>query len=175
MDKRYICFLSGEKVDLAVIEDKYSGFVMQLLNNPEVRHFLADRFPRLRADVEGMIEETQEHKSIHFIIIDKTSDNPSGIISLSDFNWPNRRAMVSIAVMPEFQNTGIGKNATEILIEYAFNTLGLRKICLEVYGFNERAIAMYEKLGFQIEGEFKNHSLKNGEYHTLLYMTLLRN
>ncbi|MDY6787656.1 MAG: GNAT family protein [candidate division WOR-3 bacterium] len=174
MGKKYICFLSGDRVDLAVIGEEYTDFILQLLNHPEVRYYLAGRFPWTPGSVDKMIEQTDKRQSIHLVIIDKTSDNPAGLITLNDFNWPNRRAMLAIAVMPEFQNAGIGKKATELIMNYAFNTLGLRKICLEVYGFNERAVSMYKKLGFKIEGEFKNHSLKDGKYHTLLYMTMTR-
>ena len=174
MGKKYICFIAGKKTDLAVLNRENSDFLLQLINNPAVRHYLANRFPILNDDIEDMIMRNREKKEITLIIIDKSTDNQAGFIRLDNFSWPNGRAMLTIALMPEFQRMGLGSEATELIIEYAFNTLGLRKLCLEVYAFNENAIKIYKKLGFVIEGEYKNHSLKDGSYHTLLFMTLIK-
>ncbi|MCK4524172.1 GNAT family N-acetyltransferase [candidate division WOR-3 bacterium] len=174
MGKKYICFISGDKIDLAVISREYSEFLLQLLNNPPVRHYLANRYPILDDNIESIIKDNLDKKEITLIIIDKSSDNPAGFIKLDEFSLPNGRAMITIALMPEFQNMGLGREATNLLIKYAFNTLGLRKLCLEVYAFNKNAVKMYKSLGFVIEGEYKNHSLKDGEYHTLIFMSLLK-
>lgn len=174
MGKKYICFIAGKKTDLAVLDRAHGDFMLQLVNNPAVRHYLANRFPILHDDIDDMIERNRERKEVTLIIIDKSTDNPAGFIRLDNFNWPNGRAMMTIALMPEFQHMGLGYEASKLITEYAFNTLGLRKLCLEVYAFNENAIKIYKKLGFKVEGEYENHSLKGGKYYSLIFMTLIR-
>ncbi len=48
---------------------------------------------------------------------------------------------------------GIGFNTTRKVLQYAFQELGLESVELEVFPFNERGIALYKKLGFEITGE----------------------
>lgn len=172
MDRDFVFFLTGKKCDLAVMEREDARFMTKVFNNPEVRRNLAKRFPMNTAVVTEWIDDEYRKRNVTLLIIDKASGNPAGFLRLCDFNWPNQRAELSIAILPEFQGSGMGTEATKILIKYAFDNLGLRKITLEVYGFNDIAVKMYEKIGFIKEGHYKDHSLKDGQYHDLLFMTL---
>ena len=60
---------------------------------------------------------------------------------------PEDAFIYDFAVEPEFQNKGFGTQAMgEIFI--AAKKLGFKKIGLHVFGKNERAIHVYNKLGF---------------------------
>lgn len=67
---------------------------------------------------------------------------------------------------------GYAKEATELVIDYCFSTLQLRKINLGVVVDNTAAVALYDKLGFQIEGVYKKHGLYNGKYCDSLRMAI---
>lgn len=61
--------------------------------------------------------------------------------------------ILSVAVLPEYQGKGIGKELTKLGIE-SLQTLGAKKIRLEVRENNAAAIAVYEKLGFETIGKY---------------------
>lgn len=172
MARDYVNFINGNKCGLAVLEREDAVFLTRVFNNPEVRRNLAKRFPMNTAVVTEWIDEEYRKRNVTLLIVDKASDNPAGFIRLSDFNWPNQRAELSIALLPEFQGSGFGTEATKNLIKYAFDNLGLRKITLEVYEFNKIGVKMYDAIGFIKEGHYKDHSLKDGKFHDLLFMTL---
>jgi RimJ/RimL family protein N-acetyltransferase len=48
---------------------------------------------------------------------------------------------------------GYGTEATRLVAEEAFESMGLSEIRLEVFNHNQRAIAAYSKVGFQVSGE----------------------
>jgi len=50
-------------------------------------------------------------------------------------------------------NKGYGTEATRLVMQEAFETLGLSEVRLEVFHHNDRAIAAYNKVGFQTTGE----------------------
>ena len=50
-------------------------------------------------------------------------------------------------------NKGYGTEATRLVMQEAFETLGLSEVRLEVFHHNERAIAAYNNVGFQTTGE----------------------
>ena len=47
---------------------------------------------------------------------------------------------------------GWGTDAQRVLLNFAFNTVGLQRVWLTVYASNARAIRSYQKLGFKQEG-----------------------
>jgi ribosomal-protein-alanine N-acetyltransferase len=69
---------------------------------------------------------------------------------------------------------GVGRDCTAWMVEYGFSTLNLRRIYLDVLATNERAAALYRKLGFKEEGRLREHQLKNGAYVDVLVMGILR-
>ena len=62
----------------------------------------------------------------------------------------------------------------ELLVEYGFNILNLNRIELEVYDFNIQAIKSYKKVGFLEEGQKRQATYINGEYHGVIIMSILK-
>ena len=75
-----------------------------------------------------------------------------GEVVLNDIENKNCHYRICIFKKEHFSK-GIGFNATVKVLEFAFEDLGLESIELEVFPFNERGIALYKKLGFEITGE----------------------
>jgi diamine N-acetyltransferase len=99
----------------------------------------------------------------------------AGLVHLSQINWVSRVANFGITIgVKELQGRGIGKEATALLVAYAFDTLNLERIWLEVPSFNKRAIGLYEGIGFSHEGTLRAHAFTNGHRHDVLIMGLLR-
>ncbi len=57
------------------------------------------------------------------------------------------------------QGLGVGRALLKTVIDLADNWLNLKRIELTVYVDNERAINLYKKFGFEIEGESKAYAL----------------
>ena len=93
---------------------------------------------------------------------------------LNDIDLVNRSAGFRIALVgTENRNQGYGTEAAALLLEYAFNTLKLHRIALEVYDFNPRALHVYKKLGFKQEGLLRDALVWKGIYHDAVQMSLL--
>ena len=72
--------------------------------------------------------------------------------------------------LKEFWGYGIGKNLLKQSIAWADST-GITKITLNVLETNEKAIALYKKLGFAIEGTLRNDKiLSDGKYYNTIVM-----
>ena len=72
-------------------------------------------------------------------------------------------ASFGVAVRKEYRGLGIGSALLSALIEWA-ESRGVEKLWLSVFSTNERAIALYKKLGFQVECIKKGQFRVNGEY-----------
>ena len=73
-------------------------------------------------------------------------------------------ASLGMGVHDDWQNRGIGTALMEAAIDLADNWLNLKRVELNVYTDNARAIHLYEKFGFVIEGTHRAFAFRDGEY-----------
>ena len=67
---------------------------------------------------------------------------------------------------------GLGRRLLEVLIDWARRGGIVRKINLLVRTDNDRAIALYESLGFTVEGRKRRDMLMDGDFHDAFFMGL---
>ena len=82
-------------------------------------------------------------------------------------------AMIGISVIAEAQGRGVGTALMRALCDYADRWMGVLRIELTVYDDNARAIALYRKFGFEIEGRHRGYALRDGRYVDALSMARL--
>ncbi|MYL63499.1 GNAT family N-acetyltransferase [Bacillus hwajinpoensis] len=78
-----------------------------------------------------------------------------------------------VGVMKDYWGYGIGKNLLKASVNWA-DANHIKKITLNVLETNEKAIALYGKYGFKIEGVLrKDKLLSDGNYYNTLLMSRL--
>ncbi|HEX2010682.1 MAG TPA: GNAT family N-acetyltransferase [Roseateles sp.] len=76
-----------------------------------------------------------------------------------------RHAMhLGMAVVPEAQGRGVGGALMAALLDYADNWGQVLRIELGVFVDNERAIRLYQRFGFEIEGRQRAYALRHGQF-----------
>lgn len=70
---------------------------------------------------------------------------------------------LGIAIRDGYRDVGIGTRMMETLISQA-KDWGLKLVKLSVFSTNERAIHVYEKVGFNEVGRYPNYIFKDGKY-----------
>lgn len=80
-------------------------------------------------------------------------------------------AALAIAIHPDHQGQGIGKRLMQEATTQADDWLNLIRLELEVHADNAAAIALYQKIGFEIEGEKRISTFKAGKYINTLMMS----
>lgn len=89
---------------------------------------------------------------------------PVGLIGLLDIDERNKKAEYYVCMgEPAYKRKGIARTATELILSYAFEDLGLKKVYLNVDALNEPACMLYESCGFACEGYFREDLLHNGK------------
>jgi diamine N-acetyltransferase len=97
-----------------------------------------------------------------------------GLVELVEIDHVHRRAEFQIIVAPEHQGKGIASRATRLAMDYGFSVLNLYKIYLIVDKENEKALKIYTKCGFQVEGELIHEFFINGKYRDVTRMCLFQ-
>jgi RimJ/RimL family protein N-acetyltransferase len=97
-----------------------------------------------------------------------------GTCAFSQLDADNGSALFHITIgEKDAWGRGYGTEATELMLEHAFERLGLHRVALSVFAFNERAIRAYRKAGFVLEGRARQSIWRDGRYWDELQMSML--
>ena len=169
--------LEGQKIELRrhVRENYrlYAGWY----EDPEIWHLTSwAPSPLNHSAVEKLFEDRElSQTDDSFAIHIKGDDEPIGVISLMNKSEANESAELSVIVgHRDDRHKGYGTEAIDRLLRYAFEELGLNRIGLSVFDFNQEAISAYEKLGFVVEGRFRQAIKRRSDFHDAIFMSILK-
>ena len=104
----------------------------------------------------------------------RDTDRLIGSCAFSQLDADNGSALFHITIgEKDAWGKGYGTDATRLMLGHAFTRLGLHRVALSVFAFNERAIRAYRKAGFVIEGRAREAIWRDGRYWDELTMSVL--
>lgn len=128
-------------------------FLVELLTHDEVAPFLAAVRPSNRDELLALVERSEQEPETFGLLLFEADGERAGSVQ---FEVVNRRSSIAslggLAVHPRFRGRRVGDEAARLVQRYLLDEVGLHRLQLEIYGFNERAIAHAERVGFVREG-----------------------
>jgi L-phenylalanine/L-methionine N-acetyltransferase len=105
----------------------------------------------------------------HVLVAEVVDNNLKKVVGICGLHLelsPRMRhsGSIGISVSKDYQGMGVGRKLMESILDIADNWLMLVRVELSVYIDNEKAIALYKKMGFEIEGKKKYAVIRNGKY-----------
>lgn len=99
-----------------------------------------------------------------------------GMVGLAPALLPRmaHSGLLHLMVHPRCHGQGIGTALMQYTIDFADNWLGLHRLELSVLSSNPRAQALYERLGFEVEGQKRDAGLVYGQYVDEVLMARIR-
>jgi diamine N-acetyltransferase len=61
-----------------------------------------------------------------------------------------------------------------LVLKFGFEHLNLNRLYCEVFADNRAALALYGRMGFREEGQFRKHIYRDGHYEDVIYLACLR-
>lgn len=110
-------------------------------------------------------------------VTDRSTGQWLGEVVISNWDEDNRSCSFRVALSAGARDRGIGTESTRLIVDYVFDRITsppVNRIELEVFAFNPRAIAAYERAGFQREGVRRDALLWDGTYVDALVMSIIR-
>jgi RimJ/RimL family protein N-acetyltransferase len=160
--------LEGERIELRRHARENYHLYAEWYGDPEIWHLTSwASSPLSRSAVERLFEDRElSNTDDSFAIHIRGEDEPIGA---------NESAELSVIVgHQDDRHRGYGTEAIDRLLRYAFEELGLNRIGLSVFEFNEEAISAYEKLGFVVEGRFRQAIKRRSGFHDAILMSILK-
>jgi RimJ/RimL family protein N-acetyltransferase len=110
---------------------------------------------------------------VDLAIIERATGQHAGEVVLNGLDQDNQSCGFRIALLTPYTDRGLGTEATRLILGYAFDTIGVHRVELEVFAFNPRARRVYEKVGFVYEGTKRQALRWQGEWIDTLVMAML--
>ena len=155
--KRHIPPIRSTCIALRLLEERDLPTTLRWRNQDHIRKWF------IHSDILTVEQHTswfEDYKTSDsdfvFIIVETCDfDKPVGQISLYRIDWSLKQAEFGRLLIgeSEVRHRGMARKATELLVDFGFRQLGLKRIYLEVFKSNTTAISLYQKCGFSLEGD----------------------
>lgn len=163
-------------IDLRLLDisDKEEYWKVGFKNpDEEMFYYTGTKNHPTKEEIDAFIEKSiSSEERRHFLICD--NNIIIGEVVLMDIDDEYKSCSFRIAIFNKNNfNKGIGLKATNKALEIAFTKLNLHRVELEVFDYNPRARAMYEKAGFKLEGTKRDSIYINNKFYHVHIMSIL--
>jgi len=167
-------FLESKNIYLRPFIKEDIPFLLYWYNDVETRLKTGDVTPTSYSEAEKIIDRKSEDR-IWFAIVRKSDDKIIGETGLLRM-FPAWGTTDLSIIIPDskHQHKGYGTEVINLLMNYAFGYLNFNRIAIGVVGFNDKALAFYEKVGFKREGIQEEGYYCNYQYFDFVMMRILK-
>ena len=154
--------LENDRVQLRPLEmDDVTHLLSISLHEPETWEFSlvkADGQANLENYIQLALKAKETQKEFPFIVYDKQSEKYAGSTRFYDINFEFKTLQLGYTWYGKaFRGTGLNKHCKFLLLQFAFETLGMERVEFRADNTNERSIAAMKSIGCKVEGVLRNH------------------
>lgn len=167
----------NKKISIREIELRDIKTINSWRNNQHEVKFLCTNFRFINEEIDqNWYKNYLENRFENIrLAICSNKDKMIGLLYILNIDYINRHAELSIWIGNSIdRGKGYGEFGCKAALNHAFNNINLNKIYLKVLETNKAAISLYKKLGFKIDGISRESLFKNGSYHNVLEMSILK-
>jgi RimJ/RimL family protein N-acetyltransferase len=167
--------LTGPRVQLEPLGSQHYEGLRGMFDDPESSRLTGTHATFSEEVVRDWLATRQQHHDrADWAIVRLPDGLVLGEAVLNDLDVHNASVSFRIGLVgAHVFGQGYGTEATALVVDYALDVAGLHRVSLEVYDFNPRALRVYEKCGFIVEGRARDALLWDGEWHDAISMGIL--
>jgi RimJ/RimL family protein N-acetyltransferase len=167
--------LAGDGLALRRATGVDVGFLVELASHEEVEPFMAAVSARGHDELREEVRRSEDDPQHHGRFVVEVDGEPAGALAFSVANRRSRIAdLHAVMLHPDHRGRGLGVEATRLLVRHLVFDLGYHRVQLEVYGFNERALSLFERAGFVREGARRRAYDRHGDWADGVLFGLVR-
>lgn len=148
------------------IQEEYLELMLSWRNHPSIRSSMFSQSAiGLQQHQAWFSREAKKDNSAWFLYVD-LSGTPTGIVYFTDMDRVANHAFWGFYAAPSAP-PGTGTKMGIEALDYFFEVLGFHKLNGEVLESNERSQKFHRKLGFRVEGIFRDHYFGSCGYESV--------
>lgn len=167
--------LTGAKVMLRPIVASDAESMWHDLQDEEANRLTGTHGDFSRDQIDSWCaSRADQDDRLDLAVIDLASGRWAGEVVINDWDPDNLSCSFRIALSADARDRGLGTEATTLIVDYVFEELPVNRLTLEVFAFNPRAVAVYERVGFVREGVARQALRWHGTFVDAISMSILR-
>ena len=166
----------GKLVELSPLTDADSERMLRWINDRDLVLLSSAYRPVDEAHHREWFETIRKRSDVViFGIRERATGQLVGSCQLLGISPTHRKAELQIRIgESQARGRGYGREAVELLLDFAFDDLNLNRVELTVVDGNQPAVRTYEGAGFLREGLLRQAAYIDGRYIDLVLMSILR-
>lgn len=130
---------------------------------------------QLQKYIRNALEERKNNLSYPFIIYDKLNGSFAGSTRFGTFSFPNKRLEIGWTWLhPDYQRSGLNRHCKYILLQYAFEVLGMHRVEFKTDVLNLQSRNAILGIGAKKEGIFRKHMItETGRIRDSIYFSII--
>ncbi|MET9494663.1 GNAT family protein [Streptomyces sp. NPDC006552] len=167
--------LTGEHTVLRPFTEADADVMAGILTDPELLYFTGgDPAPFGLAHLRSWYgSRGAQDDRLDLAVTDRASGELVGEVVLNEWEPRHRRCTFRTLIGPRGRGRGLGTEAVRLVVGYGFEVLGMHRVQLAAYADNARALRVYEKAGFVVEGVRRQVELRDGIWRDEVLMAVL--
>ncbi|OHT45598.1 GNAT family N-acetyltransferase [Flavobacterium tructae] len=154
--------LEDDSVLLRPLQESDADNLLEIsVNEPETWKYSlvgADGKENLINYIQLAIKGRENQKEFPFIVFDKKTQKYAGSTRFYDMNLEYKSLQLGYTWYGSaFRGTGLNKHCKFLLLQFAFETLGVERVEFRADNNNERSIAAMKSIGCKVEGVLRSH------------------
>lgn len=170
--------INGERVVIRELNKNDAWSLFRNAKNKEVARYITIPHPYKIQDAISFIKKSRQKPrkglSYELGIELRLINQIIGIISLMEIDYKNRNAEIGYWIGKEFWGQGLVREGIELMLQFGFNNLKLKRIWAKVVHPNKKSITPLKKIGFKYEGRLRKNTFRNGGWMDDLRFALLK-
>lgn len=169
--------LKTERLVLRRLVDSDANDIFKLRSDHELMRYVARPLAKSEQDALNLIHKVeagiQTGESINWGITLKGDDQVIGVAGIVRTSPEHHRAEIGYLLASEHQRKGITAEAIKEILNYGFNQLHLHLIEAVTDPRNTASISVLKKLGFSMDGHFRENTFYEGNFLDSMHFSLL--
>jgi RimJ/RimL family protein N-acetyltransferase len=168
--------LRGEGVTVRELRIEDAGSLADLFSDPDVGRYIPPP-PASAKDFARFIgwahEQRKSGSVLCFAVVPDGLETAVGVLQLHELEPPFQTAEWGFVVGKPYWGSGLFPRAAAVLLRFAFDTIGVRRLEARATAANVRANAVLRRLGATEEGHLRQSFLVSGQYHDDVLWSIL--
>lgn len=131
------------------------------INEPETWEYSlvrANGKENLENYIQIALKARENQTEFPFIVLDKKTGKYAGSTRFYDINMGFKTVQLGYTWYgKDFRGTGLNKHCKYLLLQFAFETLGMERVEFRADNNNQRSIAAMKSIGCKVEGVMRSH------------------
>ena len=171
--------LQAQNIFLRALEPEDLEFVYAIENNENIWEVSNTITPYskylIKQYLKNAHQDIYEAKQLRLAVCKNDSSETIGLIDLFDFDPKNKRACVGIIIQNEVdRNSGFGKEALGLIINYAFTQLQLHQLYANIGTENKASLSLFTTFGFVNIGVKKDWNFTKNTFQDEAFFQLIK-